>query len=248
VYAHAEYREMREHSAYSEAKSGNSVEAALSLVYDLINDKTIEHIKNVINECRPRIVGVHAEEALGRNKIPITYAEVLAEILDLSTDPGIVQASVANHGGSQSAYHRMVSQPVFDGYVEEGAHYLIVDDTCTVGGTLANLKGFIETKGGIVLGMSTLARRNVAHPYYIAPMDMQVTQLEHKHRGLGKYWQEEFGYGLDALTEGEAGHLLAAPSFDTIRNRLVEAGRDIYGDPSEEGDRSTQEAATEVDD
>lgn len=248
VIAHSEYKSMQEHWAYDTAKNGKSVQAAVSLVYDLVNDAAIDQIKSAIGKIKPRIVGVHAEEAKGRNKIPITYAEVLGEILDLPTDPGIVQASVANHGGSTSVYHRMVSQPTFDGYVEPSAEYLIVDDTCTIGGTLANLKGFIETSGGIVLAMSTLARRSVHQPYYIAPLEMRVSQLEHKFRGLEKFWHEEFGYGLDALTEGETGHLYAAPSFDTIRNRLLEAGRDLYGVPSENDNFSAKETAAQIND
>jgi hypothetical protein len=239
---------MREHWAYEMAKNGTSGQAAVSLVYDLVDDAAVDKIRASIGDNRPRIVGVHAEEAKGRNKIPITYAEVLGEILDLPTDPGIVQSSVANHGMSESAYHRMVSQPTFSGYVEPGACYLIVDDTCTLGGTLANLKGFIEISGGIVLSMSTLARRNVAQPYDIAPMDMRVSQLIHKHRGLEEFWNEEFGYGLNALTEGEVGHLHAAPSLDTIRNRLFEAGRDLYGDSSEGDDIAAEKTAAQIDD
>lgn len=32
-----------------------------------------------------------------------------------------------------------------------------------------------------------------------------------------------FGYGIDHLTQGEAGHLKAAPSVDAIRTRIFEA-------------------------
>jgi len=125
---------------------------------------------------------------------------------------------------------------------------MIVDDTCTLGGTLANLKGFIEISGGIVSCMSTLARPNVAQHYDIAPLNMRVTQLRRKHRGLEEFWNEEFGYGLDALTEGEVNHLHAAPSLDTIRNRLIEAGRDLYGNASEGDDLATEETAAQNDD
>ena len=110
VVAHAEYRLMKGHSAYDLAKKGKSNQAALSLVYDLINDDAIELIRSQFNDGQTRIVAVHAQEASGRNKIPMAYAEVLARILDLSTDPGIVQSSIANHGGAPSIYHRMMSQ------------------------------------------------------------------------------------------------------------------------------------------
>ena len=137
---------MKQHPCYGIAKSGQDNQAALSLVYDLITDESLIAMQRVLGERRPRIVAVHAEEANGRNKIPMAYAEVLGRLLNLYTDPGILQASVANHGGAPSIYHRMVSQPFFDGYVEPGAEYLIVDDTCTAGGTLANLKGFMVVR------------------------------------------------------------------------------------------------------
>lgn len=243
VIAHVDQREMREHPAYRLAKDGLSDEAALTLVYDLINDTAIERISNIINGREVRICGVHAEEAAGRNKIPMAYAEVLAHVLDQFTDPGIVQSSVANHGGAQSIYHRMVSQPAFEGYVEPNAFYMIVDDTCTAGGTLANLKGFIEVNGGRVLGMSVLAKSRVDLPYYISLAPGRVEQLRYRHKTLDEFWIAEYGYGLDCLTDGEAGHLFTAPSVDTIRNRLAEARRDLNIDSDEESDQSASGAA-----
>lgn len=172
---------MRDHSAYDIAKAGERDRAALALVYDLISDDAVDEIRGHLRGREPRIVGVHAEEAGGRNKIPMAYAEALAHILDLPTDPGIVQSSVANHGGAPSVYHRMVSQPWFDGYVEPGQDYLIVDDMCTIGGALTNLKGFIEHKEGFVICMSVLARRNVTQPYYISLAEHTLAQLKYKH-------------------------------------------------------------------
>jgi predicted RNA methylase len=42
---------------------------------------------------------------------------------------------------------------------------------------------------------------------------------------LEQFWQEQFGHGLDTLTQGEAGHLLKAPSLDSIRDRLAQGRR-----------------------
>ncbi len=243
IVAHAEYRDMREHPAYRAAKDGVSSEAALALVYDLLSDSAVDQIRAQLKDHAPRVVGVHAEEATGRNKIPLAYAEALAYLLDLDTDPGIVQSSVANHGGAESVYHRMVSQPTFDGYVEAEASYVIVDDTCTLGGTLANLKGFIETNGGTVLCVSTLARRGSSSPGFISLAPTTLARLNRKHRGIDEFWREEFGYGIECLTEGEAGHLLAAPTLGTIRNRLAEARRDLNIIGNEIADRPEGPAA-----
>ena len=179
---------MQDHLAYRAAKSGESSEAALSLIYDCIEDESMRLIRSSFGGCEPRIVAVHAEESRGRNKIPAAYAEVLGVLLELRTDPGIVQSSVANHGGAESIYHRLVSQPTFSGYVEKGAPYFIVDDTCTAGGTLACLKGYIEVNGGIVVGMSVLAAKWAGMTYDINLADSTLRRLKYRHPGLAQLW------------------------------------------------------------
>lgn len=239
VVAHANLRDLVEHPSYRLAKHGESNQAALHIVYDLIFDHSISMIERMAPDANTRIVGVHAEESVGRNRIPYAYAEVLAEILGIYTDPGVVQSSVANHGNAPSIYHRLVSQPSFDGYVEPDASYLIVDDTCTAGGTLANLKGFIEHHGGIVVGMSVLALPSRNRQVDISLAETTLKRLQYRHSGLAEFWKQEFGHELNVLTEGEAGHLRAAPSVDTIRNRLIEARRDLNIGGDEEADSGT---------
>lgn len=248
VIAQADYKDMIAHPAYIPAKRGENNEAAFSLVSDLITDESIEHIKYFMGDSYPRVVPVHAQETLGKNKIPMAYAEVLAEVLQLSTDPGIVQSSIVNHTGAGSIYHRFALQPTFSGYVEPNVEYLVVDDTCTAGGTLANLKGFIESNGGSVVLMSVLSLGAGGRPYNISLAPDTLLRLKYRHQYLNKFWEEEFGYGLETLTEGEAGHLFAAPSVDTIRNRLFEARRDIDLMGNERVDSGTEDAPDEGDD
>ena len=247
VVSQVSYRTMRDHVAYDLAKAGESNQAALSLVYECLNDEAMHDIQGFLKGRKPRIVAVHAEEEKGRNKIPLAYGEVLGGVLGLDTDPGIIQASVANHGSAPSIYHRFVSQPCFDGYVEAGAEYLLVDDTCTAGGTLANLKGFIENRGGKVLMMSCLASNQPRLRYDISLSRPTLRQLSLRHPKLHDWWIEEFGYGTDCLTEGEAGNLRVAPSSDTIRNRLAEARRDLNIDADEDVDERASTSAEVVD-
>lgn len=249
VIGQTSYRVMRDHTNYRAAKDGVDNDAALDLAYELLNDEKIEQIRLSLDGTLPSVVAVHAEELRGRNKIPMAYGKVLAEALGLTVEARIVQASVANHGGSPSIYHRLVSPATFDGPVTPGAEYLIVDDTCAAGGTLANLKGFIEINGGVVVAMSVVALGRDASPYWIALADSTLGRLTYRRRGLDALWREEFGCGVETLTEGEAGHLLKAPSVGVIRDRLASARRDldITGDGSpderESGERDDDEAA-----
>jgi hypothetical protein len=236
VIGQTSYQAMRNHAFYPAAKAGISNEAAISLVFDCVSEAGTDRLREILGPTSPIVVAVHAEESAGRNKIPIAYAEVLADALGLVTEPGIVQSSVANHSGARSIYHRMVSQPTFAGPVQLGSAYLLVDDTCAAGGTLANLKGYIEQAGGSVVAMSVLALARHDHPYWISLAGSTLARLCYKHPDLDSVWKREFGCGIDTLTEGEAGHLLKAPSVDLIRNRLADARRDLdierdEGDP-----------------
>jgi orotate phosphoribosyltransferase-like protein len=246
VIAQTSYWTMKNNASYASAKRGASSESAISLVIDCIDDSAMISVKSVLAGKKARIVSVHAEELTGRNKIPMAYGEVLAGVLGLDTDPGIVQASVANHSHAPSIYHRFASPPVFEGYVEKNADYVIIDDTCTAGGTLANLRGFIEEHGGNVVLMSVLALNGVGRSYDISLSPGTLYQLRKKHPQLNEWWREEFGYGIDCLTEGEAGHLRAAPSFDTIRNRISEARRDLDVNGNESDSAGTAEPAEVV--
>jgi hypothetical protein len=46
-----------------------------------------------------------------------------------------------------------------------------------------------------------------------------------KHGQIESWWGAIFGYEFDLLTESEARYLVRAEDADTIRNRMVEAGR-----------------------
>ena len=177
VIGQTSYGVMRNHTNYRAAKDGVDNDAALDLAYELLSNEKVEQIWRSLRGTLPRVVPVHAEELTGRNKIPMAYAKVLAEALGLTVEPQIVQSSVANHGGSPSIYHRLVSPPIFDGPVNPGTGYLIVDDTCAAGGTLANLKGFIEINGGMVLAMSVVALGRAGDPYWISLADSTLARL-----------------------------------------------------------------------
>ena len=100
VISHASEGEMRGHFAYRDAKDGKderSLPAAVVLVLDLISDSGVTRVREIVGERRIKIVGVHAQEARGRNKIPVAYAEILAHVLDQNAVPEIIQSSIANH-------------------------------------------------------------------------------------------------------------------------------------------------------
>lgn len=97
-----------------------------------------------------------------------------------------------------------------------------MDDFVGQGGTLANLKGYIESKGGRVLGAITLT----GQPYSarLTPDRQLIEALRTKHgKILEDWWQERFGYGFDCLTHSEARYLERGADVDAVRARVLEA-------------------------
>jgi adenine/guanine phosphoribosyltransferase-like PRPP-binding protein len=219
VLIHASESAVKNHPRYQAAKCGNA-EAAVSLVEETIDPAQIATLRAFLRGRKATLVSVHAFEDEGVNAIPEVFAEALANSLGLPHASGIVQANIVGHTGADG-YARLARQPAFEGEVQPDADYVIVDDFVGMGGTLANLKGYIESKGGRVLAAVTLTGK----PYSarLRPEPDQLSKLRAKHgQDLEHFWRERFGHGFDALTQSEARYLSRSPDADTIRNRLAE--------------------------
>ncbi|EHW7386091.1 phosphoribosyltransferase [Escherichia coli] len=205
---------------YQAAKQGDT-EAALALVDRLISDDTVAQLKTLIGDEKPRIVPVLAVEASGNNKIPLAMAEVLADRLGLEVELDIIQREKVGRTGAGSD-HRLAFNPTFEGAVAAGQKYIVVDDTLTMGGTVASLRGYIENNGGKVMAASVMTAHEGALDLAVKPK--MLAGINEKHGpAMDAFWKESFGYGIDRLTQGEAGHLRAAPSVDAIRDRIAAA-------------------------
>lgn len=220
VVIHASETAVKKHPLYADAKAGDA-EAAGDLVSDTINPEAIESLKGLLKGRKPLFISAHAMESEGVNAIPEALAELLAEKLGLEIESGIVQTNAVGHTGA-SGFERLAWQPMFDGNVIEGQEYLIVDDFVGMGGTIANLKGYIESKGGVVIGTTTLTGK----PYSakIAPDRNTLQELRDKHgKELEDWWQEKNAHSFDCLTQSEARYLLKTENADRVRNKIAEA-------------------------
>ena len=87
------------HYMYEAAKAGD-VESAYILAKDLVSDEAIAELERIIDGRETIIVPVHAEEAVGRNMIPLATSAVIAKKLGLEVDTNIVQdIKVSRTGG-----------------------------------------------------------------------------------------------------------------------------------------------------
>lgn len=219
VVTHATVSARDGHPDYAAAKSGD-VLAAARLAKDLVTPDATERVRAAMGGRRPSLVPVRAVEASGINKIPDATAAVLAHSLRLSVAEGIVQTNVVEHTRSSAAV-RFARQPAFTGTIDAGAEYFIVDDHVGMGGTIANLRGYIESRGGLVIGATTLTASRNSATISLRPETLGALRL--KHGGLESWWIDRFGHGYDALTEPEAQHLIRIPDSESIRDRIASA-------------------------
>ncbi|MEA3275612.1 MAG: type I-U CRISPR-associated protein Csb2 [Pseudomonadota bacterium] len=216
----------KQHPEYSAAKAGDAI-SATNLVQDLVVDDRSERVRQLIRAVRPDaelvFVSAHAYERQGVNAIPAALAELLSERLGHPYRPGIVQTNVVSHTGADG-YGRLARQASFDGKVDAGCVYLMVDDFVGQGGTLANLRGRILKEGARVAGVVCLTGKP-----YSAKLSLDKEQLDELRKGHGKdlekWWREHFGHTFDCLTQSEARYLARSPDVDEIRNRIAAAKR-----------------------
>jgi hypoxanthine-guanine phosphoribosyltransferase len=222
VFSFAKLGSASNHPNYADSKNGRDAEAAIQLVEDIVKNDVFQQFLQWLGDLRDfKVVPVYAIEENGVNQIPLALAYTIASRVGVDLCLDIIQSSRAFRT-NKGAYYRLVNFPEFDGDVVPGTKYLIVDDTLAMGGTIASLKGFIENGGGIVIGAAVLTS-------HLEQTNINITcnmfnALIKKHgEKLDEWWKSFVGFGLDKLTQGEAGHLKKAPDIDTIRERIAES-------------------------
>lgn len=220
VLIHADESRVKQHAVYLSAKSGDAV-AALALVMLVLDGAQISALRDMAKGEQPILVSAHAYERGGVNAIPEVLADVLAENLGWPVDAGVVQTNIVSHTGA-NGFSRLARQAAFSGPIILGAVYIMVDDFVGMGGTLANLRGHVETSGGRVLGAIALTGKPWSARLRLT--DERLDELRRKHgEALENWWRERFGHAFDALTESEARYLARTADADTVRSRIAAA-------------------------
>jgi adenine/guanine phosphoribosyltransferase-like PRPP-binding protein len=221
VIIHTDVKTRDTHPDYPAAKAGDA-DAALALAVDLISDDAVQALRDMLDDRHALLLPVVAEEATGFNAIPDAMAQVLAAKLNLPAVAGeIVQVNKVGHTRAPS-FQRLVTPAAFDGRVEAGCDYVLVDDHVGLGGTLANLRGHVETHGASVIAMTTLTESRDANRISLRSETLAMLRARHG-KPLDQLWESQFGYGIDCLTEVEAQNLCRQPSVAAIEDFLAQA-------------------------
>jgi hypothetical protein len=214
--------EASKHKLYHSAKSGNASDA-YHLASDLVTDIAIQELKKLIVHERPvLLIPVHAEEASGRNMIPLACATLIEEKLgeQVKVDLSIVQSSKVSRTGS-TGWNRLANPPQFSGKIKDDIYAIMIDDNLTQGGTFAALNGYIENMGCTVLGAYALTGRKYSAQLKLS--DETLCLLRTKYEELETWWTQLFKYNFEALTEWEARYLINSnKSSDFIRSKITQ--------------------------
>jgi adenine/guanine phosphoribosyltransferase-like PRPP-binding protein len=147
------------------------VNAAEGLVLEAATIGALDKVSALIGARRPHLLAVHALEAEGANAIPRVFAKLLSKMLGLPVAKGIIQINRVSHTGADG-YRRLAVPALFGGEVNE-KEYFLVDDFVGQGGTLANLKGYVESQGAKALGATALTGKG-----YSAKLSLTEETLE----------------------------------------------------------------------
>jgi hypothetical protein len=201
----------RRHKDFWAGKSGDN-KASDRAVEDLVKPEAIEYAKTFGKDAI--FVPIVSKEGTGENQIPNALANFLALKTGAMLDTDIKHINKPEHTG-KSVIHRIMNPLIFEGNVQKGGEYVLVDDTVATGGSLADLGQYLEENGGKVVGIMPLV--NASRSGNLTPSKELLNELQKK---FGKEIEQEFGIKLEALTYPEAYALNKFQSIDSIRKRV----------------------------
>lgn len=220
VLIHASESAVKQHPAYKAAKAGHGP-SATSLINDTMSEQQNQRLVDLLRGHSPTLVSAHAYEREGINAIPEVFAVEISKAVGWPHDTTFAQVNVVAHTGADG-FSRLARQAEFAGAVQKGCEYVLVDDFVGMGGTLANMKGYIESKGGKVLAAVSLTGKPHSAKLALSPERLHELRMKHGTE-LENWWIRRFAHAFDALTESEARYFARTEAIDTIRDRITAA-------------------------
>ena len=214
---------------FNKAKAGDG-NAAMDLIDALMSDDKRRDKVLQLKKDHPNAAiacPVHAEEASGRNAIPFMFAQYIADTLGMEVADTIAQTVKAGHTGSD-AWYRLTHRAQFEGEVEDGKEYILVDDHITQGGTINELRGYIENNGGKVVAVAALtASRGSA---ILSPSKEVIDELKARYPDIDQLLRDgDIAGSVEAVTNSEAEYI---KSFrpEEFRRRIADTVRNLSAD------------------
>jgi len=239
IFSYRKNEQAKLHKDYAAAKGGD-IKAAVRLVEKLVKPDTRQAVAERFDGAV--FVAPMAQEATGRNAIPQALAAHYANAANGSLDTQIVQVNQPRHTGADPM-QRIIARAQFDGPVQEGQRYVLVDDNLTLGGTLADLSDHIQRNGGEVAGIVVLTNANRSDTLQARPK--QIRTIEER---FGDVLREQLAIDPQALTGLEADYLIGLRNADALTNRATKASREREQRLSAKGLSRTEDSVTPASD
>ena len=222
------------HPMFDAAKRHGDIEAARRIALELPNWKALEVVGRRFAFQNARLVVVGGDPS-APNQIPRAFGERLSEVTGCLLDNGILRSNSPKHTG-KSALARLLSRAEYAGRLRRGAHYVAVDDVMTQGGTISELRQFINLHGARMVGVVTLAFTNST----VMSDGLQIAPSLETRRLISETFPpaelsallSEFGiYSGDAgaLTESEARCILRFPTMYRLREVFEQTRAELSG-------------------
>jgi N12 class adenine-specific DNA methylase/DNA repair protein RadC len=219
VRTHTSVVALKAHPAYNKAKEGSTA-AAIELIEKFAKPELLRSL--AADYPNPIWVAVHAEEKRGRNKIPNALAHYAAALTNSEADEMIVQTTKTQRTG-EGADYRLLNLPDFDGMVAGGRNYILVDDVVSMGGTLAELRAYIEERGGKVVAMTSMSASQFGAKIALDPKTKLALTDKFGDSELREFAASSLSIAnWQGLTEGEARWILRQPTLERARDRLAQ--------------------------
>ncbi|MBK8453309.1 MAG: phosphoribosyltransferase [Thiofilum sp.] len=208
--------DLNDHPDYQAAKAGD-FEAALRIAQQMITDSVANEVVQRFGT-QALLLPVLAQEAQGRNKIPLALAIQLEALTGLGIELGIGQRTKVSRT-TMSGLDRVFIVPEFEGIVLAKQSYILIDDTLTQGGTFASLASHLQQFQGVVSGAFALTGKQ-----YSARLNLDFVMLQllrDKYGDLETLFTTVTGYDYAALTQSEARTLVSFRPPESVRVRII---------------------------
>lgn len=204
---------------YNKAKTGD-IQSAVDIVSKNTNNEQIEALGK--SYPKAHIMPIIDMDNMS-NAIPKAFAANVANLSGLPLDLGMMKVN-SNKNTKMTTYERMSDKPVFEGLVVSGREYVIVDDVFTLGSTISELKKEIESRGGKVVAVVTLAETQNGTDINVTVDTKQRLEEKFGTKKLESTLKERgvINESIDELTEGEAKQLEKLKDIDDIRAKVLE--------------------------
>lgn len=183
-------------------KKGDT-KAAKRLVDRYVTQEYADSIKESAgNAILVPVLDIESEDA---NVLPVIFAGKLADLTGLTVEISVGKINKTKHASANNAFERLTQRAEFSGNVNKNQYYFVVDDFVSLGGTVADLRNYIEANGGKVVGVAALGVSN-EYSKILRPSPTHIAVLESFGRDEIEGILREYGIAnrLEDLTNAEA--------------------------------------------